>query len=106
MEEAIYQTIYQAEWQSLMGRIPHRFARRESCQQAQGYMQGLMSDVHRRNSWQLAEAIGEKTPDGIQQLLNTARWDEKMDCVMTSSATRLTCWVQVSASSRWMRPGF
>jgi hypothetical protein len=31
-----------------MGRIPHRFARRESYQRAQGYMQGLMSNVRRR----------------------------------------------------------
>lgn len=76
MEEAIYHSIYQSAWQGLMGRIPHRFARRESYERAQRYLQGLMGDVRRRNSWQLAEITGEGTPDGIQQLLNTARWCE------------------------------
>jgi hypothetical protein len=38
-------------------------------------MQGLMSQIKRRNGWQLAEPIGDATPDGVQRLLNTARWD-------------------------------
>ena len=29
----------------------------------------------RKNSWQMAEAIGEVTPRGVQHLLNDARWD-------------------------------
>lgn len=49
-----------------MGRIPHRFARRESYQRTQRYLQGLMGEVGCRNSWQLAEITGEGTPDGIQ----------------------------------------
>jgi SRSO17 transposase len=39
------------------------------------YLQGLMSDVHRKNGWQLAEQAGEATPDGMQRLLSTAVWD-------------------------------
>jgi SRSO17 transposase len=27
------------------------------------------------NGWQLAEAIGERDPQGVQRLLNSARWD-------------------------------
>src|SRR5215469_15896193 len=38
-------------------------------------LRGLMSTVERKNGWQLAEAAGEQTPDGIQRLLNTAQWD-------------------------------
>jgi SRSO17 transposase len=31
--------------------------------------------VERKNSWQLAESIGDATPYGIQRLLGRARWD-------------------------------
>ena len=29
----------------------------------------------RKNSWQMAEAIGEAKPRGVQHLLNDALWD-------------------------------
>jgi SRSO17 transposase len=35
----------------------------------------LLGSVERKNSWQVAEHAGERTPDGIQRLLATARWD-------------------------------
>jgi SRSO17 transposase len=35
----------------------------------------LLAPVERKNGWQLAEALGERTPDGVQRLLNAARWD-------------------------------
>jgi len=35
-----------------------------------------MSDIRRRNSWQLAEVAGEARPDGMQRLLNGSRWDQ------------------------------
>jgi hypothetical protein len=31
--------------------------------------------VERKNGWTLAEFAGEATPDGMQRLLNSARWD-------------------------------
>ena len=31
--------------------------------------------TERKNGWQLAELAGEATPDGMQRLLNTAKWD-------------------------------
>jgi hypothetical protein len=31
--------------------------------------------VERKNGWQMAEHLGERTPDGAQRLLNAARWD-------------------------------
>ncbi len=34
-----------------------------------------MSELPRKNSWQVAEQAGEKTPDGMQRLLNAAAWD-------------------------------
>lgn len=34
-----------------------------------------MGEVERKNAWQLAEYVGDATPDGIQRLLNTYEWD-------------------------------
>jgi SRSO17 transposase len=56
-------------------RIEARFERAEPRQRALVYLQGLMSDIPRKNGWQLAEYAGEKTPDGMQRLLSTAVWD-------------------------------
>jgi SRSO17 transposase len=56
-------------------RIGARFERAEPRQRALAYLRGLMSDVARKNSWQLAEQAGESTPDGMQRLLSTAVWD-------------------------------
>ena len=35
-----------------------------------------MSSIPRKNSWQLAEVIGDRTPDSTQRLLYKARWSE------------------------------
>jgi SRSO17 transposase len=56
-------------------RIGRRFERSEPRERALAYLKGLMSDVHRKNSWQLAEQAGEASPDGMQRLLSTAVWD-------------------------------
>src|SRR6516165_812545 len=56
-------------------RIGHHFARSEPRQRALGYLRGLLSDAQRKNGWQLAEYLGEATPDGVQHLLSRADWD-------------------------------
>jgi SRSO17 transposase len=56
-------------------RIGSRFGRVEVRQRALGYLQGLLSQVERKNSWWLAERAGEPTPDGMQRLLNGSGWD-------------------------------
>jgi SRSO17 transposase len=56
-------------------RIGGRFARREPRRRAVGYIRGLLSDAQRKNGWQLAEHLGESTPDGVQHLLARADWD-------------------------------
>jgi SRSO17 transposase len=56
-------------------RIGRRFERAEPRERAVRYIQGLMSDISRKNGWQLAEYAGEATPDGMQRLLSTATWD-------------------------------
>src|SRR5512143_67975 len=60
---------------ALHGRIAPRFGRAEPRRRALGYMRGLLSAVERKNGWQLAEHLGERTPDGVQRLLNAADWD-------------------------------
>jgi SRSO17 transposase len=61
---------------NIMGtRIGARFERSEPRERAVKYIQGLMSDIPRKNGWQLAEYAGEATPDGMQRLLSTATWD-------------------------------
>ena len=59
----------------LQGRIARRFARAEVRERVGRYLAGLLGRVERKNGWQLAEAIGETGPHGVQRLLNAARWD-------------------------------
>ena len=56
-------------------RIGRRFARSEPRRRAVGYLRGLLSDAERKNGWQLAEHLGDATPDGVQHLLARADWD-------------------------------
>jgi len=61
--------------EELHGRIAHRFARSEARERVRRYLMGLLRRVERKNGWQLAEAIGEAEPQGVQRLLNAAKWD-------------------------------
>jgi SRSO17 transposase len=65
----------QAEFDVLFTRIAPRFYRPEARERAKRYLGGLFAPVPRRNAWQLAEHLGELTPDGVQRLFNAARWD-------------------------------
>jgi SRSO17 transposase len=56
-------------------RLAPYFERAEPRQRAMAYIRGLVSITERKNGWQLAELAGEATPDGMQRLLNTAKWD-------------------------------
>ncbi len=76
-ERANSKTIEQwsAHLEKLHSRIANRFLRAEVRERAYRYLTGLLADVRRKNSWQMAEAIGEARPRGVQHLLNDARWD-------------------------------
>jgi len=67
------------EWkndlQKLQERISSRFARPEPRGRALSYLKSLIGTPERKNGWQIAEAAGETTPDGMQRLLGSARWD-------------------------------
>jgi SRSO17 transposase len=66
-------------WSRALGglhrRIGHRFARSEARERVKRYLLGLLGRVERKNGWQMAEAIGERDPQGVQRLLNSAEWD-------------------------------
>jgi len=63
------------ELTAVAGRIGRRFARSEPRRRAVGYVRGLLSQTERKNGWQLAEHLGDPTPDGVQHLLARADWD-------------------------------
>jgi SRSO17 transposase len=51
------------------------FGRREHRLRARSYLLGLLSGLERKNGWSLAEFAGDTRPDGMQRLLNHAKWD-------------------------------
>jgi SRSO17 transposase len=51
------------------------FFREEVRARSARYLRGLLGPVERKNGWQLAEATGERDPQGMQRLLYEARWD-------------------------------
>jgi len=59
----------------LMGRLGPRFGRVEPRRRALAYLRGLLAPVERKNGWQLAEAAGDRAPDGMQDFLSRMRWD-------------------------------
>ncbi len=63
------------EFEAYHSRFASLFGRREVQKQAVKYLQGLISPVGRKNGWQLAEAVGDKRPDGTQRLLYKTKWD-------------------------------
>jgi SRSO17 transposase len=60
---------------SVARRIGARFARSETRDRVRAYLIGLLAPVQRKNSWQLAEQIGERAPYGVQHLLGRSDWD-------------------------------
>lgn len=49
--------------------------RAESREQAAKYLRGLLSPAERKNSWQVAEAVGDRRPDQTQRLLYQVPWN-------------------------------
>jgi len=79
------------ELESLHARLAGLFKRAEPRQRSLAYLQGLLGDVQRKNGWQLAEFMGEATPDGVQHLLERAQWsaDEARDVLRDYVVERL-----------------
>jgi SRSO17 transposase len=76
METALKQIKdWTAGLETLWEKVSPRFGRVEVRHRAGGFLRGLLSAAERKNGWQLAEQAGDTTPDGMQRLLNHARWD-------------------------------
>lgn len=63
-----------ADFEAFHARFASLFVRSEPREQAIKYVRALMGAAARRNGWQLAEAIGDQTPDRVQRLLYSANW--------------------------------
>ena len=78
-QDGLVESSAAGRWSEALGelhrRIGHRFARSEARERAKRYLLGLLGRVERKNGWQLAEAIGERDPQGVQRLLNSAMWN-------------------------------
>jgi SRSO17 transposase len=68
-------TAWTEDFAAVVAQIGPRFARAEAREHAAAYLRGLLSPVARKNSWQLAEMMGEEAPYGFQQFLYRAVWD-------------------------------
>lgn len=64
------------DFEEMFNKVESCFARSESRDKAKAYLRGLMSDVKKKNGWQLSERLGMRSPIGLQRLLNEAKWDE------------------------------
>lgn len=76
-DEATAQVLSQAkpELEALCARIEGRFRRVEVRRRLRRYLAALLAPLPRKNGWQIAEQVGEGSPDGVQELLNAAKWD-------------------------------
>src|SRR5260370_7453253 len=66
---------WQDEFEAFHARFADLFERSESREQARKYLRGLLTEAERKNSWQVAEAVGDRIPDRMQRLLYRVPWD-------------------------------
>lgn len=57
-------------------RLAPYFARPEPRRHALLYLQAIISEIPRKNSWQIAEHVKQTRPYGMQRLLSRAIWDD------------------------------
>jgi len=61
----------------LHARLAPHFARSEPRRHALLYLQAVISEIPRKNGWQIAEHAKQARPYGMQRLLSRAVWDEE-----------------------------
>src|SRR2546430_5893902 len=66
---------WQEEFEAFHARFADLFERSESREQARKYLRGLLTEAERKNSWQVAETVGDRIPDRMQRLLYRVPWD-------------------------------
>jgi len=60
----------ETEYIGLMNRIGKIFYGELGFRNAEKYIRGLLSGAERKNGWQIAEKMGERTPYNVQQFIN------------------------------------
>jgi SRSO17 transposase len=59
----------------LADRLAPRFGRVEPRRRLAACLRGLLAPIERKNGWQLAEVAGDRTPNGVRELLSRVHWD-------------------------------
>jgi SRSO17 transposase len=59
----------------LLDRVAPRFPRVETRHRFTRFLRGMLAELPRKTCWSIAEHAGDQNPDGMQHLLNRARWD-------------------------------
>jgi len=59
----------------MFAQVAGEFETAGSRKRARAYLLGLLSHSERKNGWTLAEFAGDRSPDGMQRLLNFCAWD-------------------------------
>ena len=72
----------------VVARIAGRFGRSEPRRRAAAYLRGLLSPIERKNGWQLAEAAGDRTPDGVQECKWVQNFDPAPHAIQVSKRAR------------------
>ena len=67
--------LWRTRLDELLVRVGEHVIRREARMRLRDYIKGLLAQVGRKNTWQIAEYVGHATPDGLQRLLARAVWD-------------------------------
>src|SRR5258708_2572937 len=60
----------------MVAQVAGVFSKSSVRRHGRAYLLGLLSHTERKNSWWLAEFAGDKSPDGMQRLLNFSPWDQ------------------------------
>src|ERR1051326_3930882 len=71
---------WEPDFEAFHARFAPFFQRREPREHAQQYVRGLLAPVERKNTWQMAEALGKDDPQGLQRLLYSSPWDADAVC--------------------------
>ncbi len=73
--------IWREAFSTFMAQFADCYQRAESRESSSLYVRGLLADkVERKNSWQLAEAVGLEGPKPLQRLLNESDWEADEVC--------------------------
>src|SRR6266700_199498 len=98
-------TIAKGTFEEFVARFTPRFMRSESRACFVAVLRALLSPIVRKNGWQIAEDIGDKTPHGVQEFFNR-HLGSRMMYVMISSLALLNISAMMTAYLSAMKPDF